>query len=69
MEDTREREILQFFAYGDEYSGLKLKDKDFTKEELAEMHNKDYIACIGLNPPRYLITIKGSRHLRDLGLD
>ena len=67
MADAREKEILSFFAYGDQYSGLKLKDKDFTTEELAELRNADYINCIDLNPLRYLITIKGVRHLREMG--
>jgi len=69
MADTREIEILSFFAYGDQYSGLKLKDKDFTNAELVELKNADYITCIDLNPLRYLITIKGSRHLRDMSLN
>jgi|GEM_PF-1580789 len=65
MEAERVKEILSFFAYGDKYSGLKLKDKNFTEEELSELRNREYINRIDLNPPRYLITIKGSRHLRD----
>ena len=68
MRYEREKEILSFFAYGDSYSGLKLKDKDFTEIELFELDHAEYINCIDLSPIRYLITIKGSRRLRDMRL-
>jgi hypothetical protein len=39
---------------------------DFTKEELVELRDLDYINCLQLTPLRYCITIKGLRHLNQL---
>ena len=66
MDISRQREILSFFAKGDIYDGPKLKDMDYTKEELSELRDADYITCVDLKPLRYRITIKGSRYLKKI---
>jgi len=65
MEDNRQKEILSFFAKGNTYGGMKLKDTDFTEEELTELNEADYIMCTGHRPLIYVITIKGWRCLRN----
>ena len=66
MDTNREIEILSFLAYGDHYGGPTLKDMDFTKEELNELDNAEYITCINLVPLKYKITIKGSKHFKKI---
>ena len=66
MEVDRQEEILSFFAKGDMYNGPKLKDMDFSKAELSELRDAEYIICAALKPLRYKITIKGARHLKKL---
>jgi hypothetical protein len=64
MNVGRQKEILSFFAEGDEYAGVKVQDKNFSKEELLELNNIEYITCTDIKPLRYTITIKGYRFLR-----
>ena len=66
MEDSRQKEILTFFAQGNTYGGLKLQDMDFTDEELSELMNSEYIMCTDIKLRIYVITIKGWRCLREI---
>ena len=66
MEDSRQKEILLFFAQGNTYGGLKLEDTDFTDEELSELIKAEYIMCTDLKLRIYVITIKGWRCLRGI---
>jgi hypothetical protein len=66
MNDSRQKEILSFFAKGNPYGGAKLQDKDFTKEELCELNDARYITRMNIIPLQYVITIKGYRCLRGI---
>jgi len=66
MCDNRQKEIISFFAKGNTYGGLRLHDKDFTKEEVSELIYDEYIMCTDFKLQLYLVTIKGFRCLRGI---